>query len=296
MTENTIERTVTTHVVGEGDDAITYDVHGDLATASEERPALFVFAAPMDATGLQLLAEHVTDRPVVTYDPRGAGRNPVGTADITVEQHAEDLHRVITALDAGAVDAFGTSGGAVNLLALLAAHPEDVRVAVVHEPPLAAGLPDRDALLAVIADMKRTYAEQGDGAAMAKFIAFVMLDGPVPDDYLDGPAPDPAMFGMSAVDDGTRTNPLLRNMPAIIEYRVDVDALRHLGRRLVIAAGVESGETSPARGARAVAAALGLPVTDFPSHHAGFTDQPGFPGDPAGFAAQLQAVVSASSR
>jgi len=291
MTENTVERTVTTHVVGEGEDAIVYDVHGDLATASPDRPPLFLFAGPMDATGFELLAGQIDDRPVVTYDPRGAGRNPVGTADISPEQHADDLHRVIEALGAGPVDAFGSSGGAVNLLALLAAHPDDVRIAVVHEPPLAEHLPDRDAVLAVVADMKRTYAEQGDGAAMAKFIPFVMLDGQVPDDYLDQPAPDPAMFGMSPQDDGTRTNPLLRNMPAIIEYRIDVGALRARGDRLVIAAGIESGGTMAARGARTAAAAIGVPVADFPSHHAGFTDQPGFPGDPAGFAVRLREVL-----
>lgn len=285
------EKTITTHVVGTGDDAITYDVHGDLAAATADRPALFLFAAPMDATGLALLAGQFTDRPVVTYDPRGAGRNPVGTADISVEQHAADLHRVIQALGAGPVDAFGSSGGAVNLLGLLAAHPDDVRIAVVHEPPLAEHLPDRDAVLAVIADMKRTYADQGDGAAMAKFIPFVMFDGQVPEDYLEQPAPDPAMFGMSAVDDGSRTNPLIRNMPALIQYHADLDALRGLGDRLVIAAGVESGDTLAARGARTLAAAVGRPVTEFPSHHAGFTDQPGYPGDPEGFADRLRAVL-----
>jgi pimeloyl-ACP methyl ester carboxylesterase len=291
MTENTAERTVATHVVGAGEDAITYDIHGDLSAATADRPALFLFAAPMDAGGLAQLAAQFADRPVVTYDPRGAGRNPVGTADITVEQHAADLHRVIAALDCGPVDAFGTSGGAVNLLELVTAHPEDVRIAVVHEPPLANVLPDREAVLAVVAHMKRTYAEKGDGAAMATFIPFVMLDGPVPDDYLDQPAPDPAMFGMSGDDDGTRTNPLLRNMPATIVYRVDADRLRGLGDRLVIAAGVESGETLPARGARGVAAVLDRPVADFPSHHGGFADQPGYPGDPAGFAVRLREIL-----
>lgn len=292
MTENTIARTVTTHVVGAGDDAITYDIHGDLTAATVDRPALFLFAAPMDASGLALLAACVTDRPVVTYDPRGAGRNPVGTADITVEQHASDLHRVIAALGVGPVDAFGTSGGAVNLLALAAVHPEDVRIAVAHEPPLAEHLPDREAVLAVVADMKRTYAERGDGAAMAKFISFVMFDGPVPDGYLDAPAPDPAMFGMSSDDDGARTNPLMRNMPATLAYRIDVDALRALGERLVVAVGVESGDTLAARGGRAVAAAVGGRMADFPSHHAGFTDQPGYPGDPAGFAVRLREVLA----
>ncbi|GAA5201125.1 alpha/beta hydrolase [Microbacterium jejuense] len=291
MSENTVERTVTTLVAGTGDDAITYDIHGDLAAATAQRPALFLFAAPMDAGGLALLAARITDRPVVTYDPRGAGRNPVGTADITVEQHAADLHRVIAALEAGPVDAFGSSGGAVNLLALLAAHPDDVRIAVVHEPPLAENLPDGATVLAAVADMKRTYAAQGDGAAMAKFIPLVMFDGPLPDDYLDQPAPDPAMFGMSSEDDGGRTSPLLRNMPATVDYRIDVDALQAMGDRLVLAAGAESGETFAARGARSVAEAVGRPVAEFPSHHAGFTENPGQPGDPDGFAVRLREVL-----
>ncbi|UUT34399.1 alpha/beta fold hydrolase [Microbacterium elymi] len=138
MTDDNAARPVTTQLVGEGDDAITYDILGDLATATPERPVLFLFGAPMDATGFGLLAGHFTDRPVVTYDPRGTGRNPLGTADITVDRHADDLHRVISALGVGAVDAFGTSGGGVNLLALVAAHPEDVRYAVAHEPATAA--------------------------------------------------------------------------------------------------------------------------------------------------------------
>ncbi|WP_308466423.1 alpha/beta fold hydrolase [Rathayibacter soli] len=285
------ELTITTHTVGDGDDTITYDIRGDLAQATADRPALFLFGAPMDATGFQLLADHFADRPVVTYDPRGAGRNPLGSADISTEQHVDDLHRVVRALGVGRVDAFGSSGGAVNLLALAAAHPEDVRMVVAHEPPSAPELPDADAILAVVADMKRTYAEQGDGAAMAKFIAFVMFDGPVPADYLDRPAPDPAMFGMSADDDGVRTNPLLRNMPATIAYRPDLAALRSLGDRLVLAAGVESGQTMAARGARAIAAAVGIPVTEFPSNHGGFTAQPGMPSDPDGFAARLREVL-----
>jgi pimeloyl-ACP methyl ester carboxylesterase len=280
-----------THVVGDGDDAITYDVRGDLAAATAERPALFLFGAPMDASGFTTLAGFFTDRPVVTYDPRGAGRNPVGTADITVEQHADDLHRVISALGVGPVDAFGTSGGGVNLLALLATHPDDVRRAIAHEPATAAGLPDEAAVVRVVADLKRTYADQGEGAAMAKFIRFVMSEGEVGADYLAQPAPDPAMFGMSSEDDGIRTNPLFRNMPSILDHRPDAEALRGMGDRLVIGVGVESGDTMPARAGRAVAAAIGIPVTDFPSHHGGFTESPGMPSDPPAFAARLREVL-----
>ena len=44
----------------------------------------------------------------------------------------------------GPVDLFASSGGAVNALALVAKHPEDVRTLVAHEPPAAAVLPDRE--------------------------------------------------------------------------------------------------------------------------------------------------------
>jgi hypothetical protein len=107
---------------------------------------------------------------------------------------------------------------------------------------------------------------------MAKFIQLVMVQGVLSPDYLDRPAPDPAMFGQPAEDDGSRDNPLMRNMPACNVYQVDVEALAPLGDRLVIAVGAESGEGAAARGARAVAARLGRPVVDFPGDHGSFFD------------------------
>ncbi len=278
--------------IGAGEDLITYDVHGDLADATPDRPALVLFGSPMDARGFTTLAARFPDRPVVTFDPRGAGRNPAGTSPLRPEQHAEDLHRVIQALAVGPVDLMGTSGGAVNLLALAGEHPEDVRRVVAHEPPTAIGLPDESVVLAACRDLAATYQSAGEGAAMAKFIALVMHDGPLPEDYLDRPAPDPAAFGMAADDDGSRTNPLFRNGPACNEFAADPDRLGGLGDRLTIAVGVESGETLAARGGRAVAEALGLTVTSFPSHHTGFLgNEFGQQGEPDAFAARLHAVL-----
>jgi pimeloyl-ACP methyl ester carboxylesterase len=281
-----------THTVGSGTATVTYDVHGDLAEATPERPVLFLIGSPMDAVGFTTLRSHFTDRPVVTYDPRGAGRNPTDTTSITPEEHADDLHRVIEALDAGPVDLFGSSGGAVNALALAEAHPDDVRRVVAHEPPTAALLPDREAVLAVCRDMRATYEAHGSGLAMAKFISFVMYDGLVPDDYLDQPAPDPATFGMSSEDDGNRTDPLMRNMPDSNTYEPDVEALSALGDRLVVAVGVESGQELAARGGRSVAEVLGVPVTEYPSNHGGFLGgEYGQQGDPDAFAAALRASL-----
>jgi len=283
---------VQTFTVGEGDDLITYDVRGDLSSG---RP-LFMFGSPMDASGFGSLAAHFADRPVVTYDPRGAGRNPKGTSEVTPQQHGADLHRVIEALDAGPVDVFASSGGAVNVLALCAAHPDDVATVVAHEPPVFAGLPDSDTLLAAMDDMKATYLAKGNGPAMAKFIQLVMSQSEVPADYLDQPDPDPAMFGQSADDDGSRDNPLMRNMPSCNTYEVDVDALAPLGDRLVVAVGSVSGDGPAARGGRAVAARLGRPVTDFPGDHGNFFNSPY--GEPTGVdeaAARLRELIEGNA-
>lgn len=281
-----------THTVGSGTATVTYDVHGDLGSARPERPALMLIGSPMDAAGFGTLASHFTDRPVVTYDPRGAGRNPVGTTDIEPEQHVDDLHRVIQELDAGPVDMFASSGGAVNALGLAAAHPADLRILVAHEPPTAVLLPDRDVVLAAIRDIRATYNSIGLGPAMAKFITLVMQEGPLADDYLDQPAPDPAAFGLPTEDDGSRTDPLMRNIPACNVYTPDFTALTELGSRLVLAVGAESGEQMAARGGRSVADKLGVPVTEYPSHHGGFLGgEYGQQGDPEAFAAALRTTL-----
>jgi pimeloyl-ACP methyl ester carboxylesterase len=286
------ERNVSTRTVGSGDSTITYDVHGDLGDATADRPVLMMIGSPMDAVGFGTLSSHFTDRPVVTYDPRGAGRNPVDTTPIQPEQHAADLHRVIEELGVGPVDIFASSGGAVNALRLAELHPGDVNRLVAHEPPTAALLPDKEQALAGLRDMVETYQKSGSGPAMAKFVQFVMYDGPITEDYLDQPAPDPAMFGMSAEDDGTRTDPLMRNIPSCNEYSPDLEALKALGDRLVLAVGAESGQQLAARGGRSIAAGLGVEPVVYPSNHGGFLGgEYGQQGDPDGFAAALHASL-----
>ena len=120
---------------------LTYDVR---AGGSDDAP-LFLIGSPMAAAGFGSLAGHFADRTIVTYDPRGSERSTKldMTSQSTPEEHADDLHRIIQEVG-GPVDLFASSGGAVNALALIAAHPEDVRTLVAHEPPLASILPDAD--------------------------------------------------------------------------------------------------------------------------------------------------------
>ncbi|PZR61266.1 MAG: hypothetical protein DLM71_08865 [Chloroflexi bacterium] len=127
---------------------ITYDVRRN---ESSTEPPLLLIGSPMGAAGFATLATHFPDRTIVTYDPRGAERSTKDdpTAPSNPEMHADDLHRIIREVG-GPVDLFASSGGAVNALALVAKHPEEVRTLVAHEPPLASLLPDRDAAMARI--------------------------------------------------------------------------------------------------------------------------------------------------
>jgi pimeloyl-ACP methyl ester carboxylesterase len=248
----------------------------------------------MAAAGFGTLAGHFPDRTIVTYDPRGSERSTKDepTTQSTPEQHADDLHRVIQAVG-GPVDLFASSGGAVNALALVAAHPEDVRTLVAHEPPLAAILPDAANAKAAVRAISDSYQRRGWGAGMAHFIAIVGHRGPFPDDVGQQPGPDPAMFGMPTEDTGDRTDVMLgQNIITCTHYEPDFDALRAASTRIVLAAGVGSEGEMAHRGAEAVAAQLGSDPVAFPGDHGGFLGgEYGQTGDPDAFAAKLSEVL-----
>src|SRR5882724_3177703 len=233
-----------------------YDVRAPSQASTE--PVLLIIGSPMGADGFATLAGHFTDRTVVTYDPRSAGRSKRtdGASETTPDEHADDLHRLISALDAGPVDIFASSGGAV---------------------------------------IRETYYRGGFGPAMAKFIAIVSHEGPFPDGYADQPGPDPAMFGLPAEDDGSRDDPLLsHNIITCNAYRHDFDALRAAPTRVVIGVGAKSGQQLAGRAGAAVAGRLGTTPVTFPGDHGGFLGgEYGQTGEPDAFAATLREVLTA---
>ena len=95
-----------------------------------------------------------------------------------------------------------------------------------------------------------TYQQRGWGAGMAHFIAVVSHQGPFTAEIAAQPGPDPAMFGMPAEDDGTRTDPMLGQ---------GIITTTHLRAGLRGAArGVRPGSSSrPARSRRAEMASRG---------------------------------------
>ena len=282
----------TTHTLDAPGAVLTYDVR----KADSHAPVLLLIGSPMGASGFGTLAGHFTDRTVVTYDPRGVERSTKAdpASPSTPDQHADDLHRIIAELGNAPVELFASSGGAVNALALVAKHPEQVRTLVAHEPPLAAILPDREGAMAVTQAISDTYQRGGFGAGMAHFIAATSHQGPFDAAFLAQPAPDPVMFGLPTEDDGTRTDPLLfQNITTCTHYEPDFDALRAASTRIVVGAGAESAGQMARRGAEAVAERLGTEAVIFPSGHGGFLgNEYGHPGDPDGFAAKLREVLA----
>lgn len=275
---------------------ITYDIRESEGQTNAR--TLVLIGSPMDASGFTSLAGFFRDRRVVTYDPRGTGRSKkvkAGT-ESTPQEHADDVSRVIAAVGDGPVDLFASSGGAVNSLALVAKHPEQVRTLIGHEPPTCQVLTDRKEALAAMIDIHETYKRSGRGLAMAKFMALTSQKGPIPADFPDRPV-DPAAFGLPAEDDGSRDDPLFaQNMITCAHYEPDFEALRKASTGIVLAGGVESEGTLAYRGAVGVAERLGKNVVIFPSHHGGFMGgEFGWPGQPEAFAAKLREVLGEAS-
>jgi pimeloyl-ACP methyl ester carboxylesterase len=273
---------------------LTYDVR---LNEESTKPVLFLIGAPMGAGGFPTLASHFTDRTVVTYDPRGTERSTIDdpASEIDPEIHAADVHAVIKALNVGSVDMFASSGGAVTALALVAKHPDDVLTVVVHEPPLASLLPDREHALATTHAIHETYQQKGGNWAMAHFIAVVSHQGEFTAEVVAQPAPDPSAFGMPTEDDGDRSDAMLaKTILTIPSYEPDFETLRGASTRIIPAAGEDEPGTMAARGARAVAERLGVSVTEFPGGHGGFIGgEYGQMGKPDEFAAKLHEVLDA---
>jgi pimeloyl-ACP methyl ester carboxylesterase len=236
-------------------------------------PLLLLVGSPMDSSGFAGLASALAGRyTVVTYDPRGTGnsiREDTGQ-DVTPGQQADDVHRLLAALGARPADVFGSSGGAVVGLALVTAHPGQVRTLVAHEPPLIELLPDAAQLRAQIQDIYDTYQAGQPDQAMGKFMAHI--GNPAAQDE-NGPRwePSPEQIIRMRAASGHFLGHLLRPTTG---YQPDIAALRAAPVRIVVAAGATSKGQLAHRTAAALATQLGMPMAEFPGDHAGFLALP----------------------
>jgi pimeloyl-ACP methyl ester carboxylesterase len=246
-------------------------------------PLVVLVGAPMDAGPFGPLADLLAgDYTVLTTDPRGINRSPVDDPDqdSTPEMRADDLSRLVARVDAGPAVVLGSSGGAVSALALVQAHPEQVRVVVAHEPPLIELLPDR---FERHAGSEVVIARWLAGDYAGSWRAFLEnADIRLPEDVFE------AVFGgepaAQAIADTTYQNTHM--LRPTCQWRPDVAALRSVASRVMVGIGEGSAGQVCDRTSRALAAELDIEPTMFPGGHTGFAE------DPAGFAARLRPVLA----
>jgi pimeloyl-ACP methyl ester carboxylesterase len=122
-------------------------------------PVLFIMGATGDAGHFSTVAEQLADEfTAVTYDRRGNSRSsrPLGWDTTTVEEQADDAAGLLRALELAPAAVFGSSSGAICALSLLVRHPELVRGAILHEPPMLSVLGRQDDVQAAIGRLVET--------------------------------------------------------------------------------------------------------------------------------------------
>jgi len=96
---------------------------------------LMVHGGSGDAGGFDAVADFLAmNYTVVAYDRRGLSRSKLDDpkSEQTVDIQSDDAYRLLNALDAGPANVFGSSGGAVVGLDLVARHPATVRTLVAR--------------------------------------------------------------------------------------------------------------------------------------------------------------------
>ncbi|HEY3843434.1 MAG TPA: alpha/beta hydrolase [Acidimicrobiales bacterium] len=252
----------TSHTLDVPGARLHYDVQGS-------GPVLMLVGHPMDAAGFATIAPLLADSyTVVTYDPRGFARSTIEDPDQDAEPDllADDVRRVLEAVGQVPAHVFGSSGGAVTGLALVARYPDHVETLVAHEPPVALLLPEAEEARAGMHEMYDTYRDRGISAAWASFASFTGMNMR-PQDGADPPPPSAEAMASSERFFGHGLLP-------IALYQPDFSALQAAPTRVMVAGGAASKGEFAQRTAAALAERLGNPLIEFPGGHAGFVTEP----------------------
>ncbi|MGW2561595.1 alpha/beta fold hydrolase [Streptomyces sp. NPDC001514] len=246
-------------------------------------PLLLVMGAPMAAADFAPLADALAGHhTVVTHDPRGISGSVLDDPEqeSTPELRADDVAALLDALGAESADVFGSSGGAVTGLALVARHPGRVRTLVAHEPPLLELLPDAAEQRAATDDIVETFHHKGAGPAWMKFMAHAGFD--IGEE--GAPTPPPGEPSEQQLADSARF--FAHELRGTARYLPDIPALAAGPTRVAVGIGAASGGLLTYRTSTALAERLGTRPVEFPGDHGGFL------GHPEEFAAVLRSVLA----
>jgi pimeloyl-ACP methyl ester carboxylesterase len=270
-TDMTLPSTPTVRSVNVPGARLHYEVRGAADFAARRGgPLVVVIGSPMASAEFAPLADVLAgDHTVVTFDPRGYANSPVddSAAQSAVEQRADDVTAILDDLGAESADVFGSSGGAVTGLALVARYPGRVRTLVAHEPPLPELLPDAAEQRVNTEDIIDTFHRDGFEAAWMHFMRNAGFD--VSSDDAPPTSAEPS-------DDEIRQTARFFDIDLrpTTQYLPDIDALKNSPSRVVIGIGADSGRLLTYRTSVALCELLGSTPVEFPGDHGGFLEAP----------------------
>jgi len=193
-------------------------------------PAVLLIAgAGGDAAELAGVAATLADQfTVTTYDRRGNSRSPrpTGWTQTSLAEQADDAAALLATLGQRPAVVVGTSAGGSIALELALRHPDAVRAAIVHEPPILAGTTNPQAVTADLGAMiSQGIAAGGPPAAMELFLRWAAGDATF---EATDPADRDRYLGNGEVFCGVELPPTMAYGPA-------VEAIAHAQVRIVAA-------------------------------------------------------------
>ncbi|NEB78531.1 alpha/beta hydrolase [Streptomyces sp. SID14478] len=183
------------------------------------------------------LVDRLVDRfTVVTYDRRGLSRSVIDepAQDVTLTQHADDVHRLLAELTDEPALMLGCSMGAAIGLHLAVRHSAQLSTLVAHEPVSPALLPaDRRARhVRELTDLQDVYRDGGLRAAFPEMARVLGID-PVHQETEPGLTPIPLTPQRAA----NFAFFIERDFTAVVDAELDLAALAASPVRIVPATG-----------------------------------------------------------
>lgn len=240
-----------------------------------------------DARRSEDLVRHLENEfTVLTYDRRGLSHSLIHDPShpATIATHADDVHRLLTAVTDAPVRMLGCSMGASIGLHLATTHPEQLHTLIAHEPvsPWLLAATDRAHHLRELEECQRIFHAEGWQAALAPMVRTLGIN-PADQDTEPNLTPNP-------ITPERATNFayfIAHDFTAVREDWLDATHLQATGVDIV-----------PARGARTpthvfdrkcadeLGTLLDVAVAEFPGGHNGNLTHP------AAYAEKLRALIS----